>query len=290
MAQKVTQPSTKYRFHRIPDLDAPHVSNTLQCSRAPYRRGCQEDLIGMSNAPAPRRPGSRLRSLFALLFLASAAAYGQQTYVTRFDIYGGYAYLNSPHVSLAENGFQLQAGFRPVTWLSLGVDYSRSSGDLTLNPSLLLTSLQQQINGEIALYKGLGALPAAYNLSIPAHSVTQTIAGGPQLAFRHWKPVTLFLRPDLGAMHERATPNPAPGDSFADGVVASLAPAGYKTDWVAFYGFGGGVDFNFSKHVGVRVQADFVHDHLFGDLLQDSRNTVRLSVGPCFNMGKNIAP
>ena len=44
-----------------------------------------------------------------------------------------------------------------------------------------------------------------------------------------------------------------------------------------------------SKHVGLRVQADLVYDHLFSDTLQDGRLTTRFSVGPCFNLGKNIA-
>jgi hypothetical protein len=41
--------------------------------------------------------------------------------------------------------------------------------------------------------------------------------------------------------------------------------------------------------VGLRMQADFVHDHLFSDLLQNGRNTIRMSIGPCFNFGHNIA-
>ncbi|HUI41974.1 MAG TPA: hypothetical protein VL523_08400, partial [Terriglobia bacterium] len=97
---------------------------------------------------------------------------------------------------------------------------------------------------------------------------------------------TLFLRPDLGAIHEVATP--MPGDPIAKGIVAQLAPSGKKTDWTPFYGFGGGVDFLFSKHVGLRVQSDLVYDHLFNDLLKDGRLTVRFSVGPIFNFGKNI--
>ena len=39
----------------------------------------------------------------------------------------------------------------------------------------------------------------------------------------------------------------------------------------------------------VRVQADFVRDHLFDNLLKNPRNTVRFSIGPAFNFGPNIA-
>jgi hypothetical protein len=70
--------------------------------------------------------------------------------------------------------------------------------------------------------------------------------------------------------------------------VAQLAPAGKKQDWTIFYGFGGGADLLFSKHVALRVQADLVRDHLFNDILKDSRGTVRFSIGPCFNFGRNI--
>jgi hypothetical protein len=31
-----------------------------------------------------------------------------------------------------------------------------------------------------------------------------------------------------------------------------------------------------------------VHDHLFDDLLQNGRNTVRFAIGPGFQWGKNI--
>jgi hypothetical protein len=72
------------------------------------------------------------------------------------------------------------------------------------------------------------------------------------------------------------------------GVVAQLAPSGRKTDWTKFYGFGGGIDLNLTRRFGLRIQADLVHDHLFNDLLKDSRNTVRLSIGPAVQFGKNV--
>jgi len=227
----------------------------------------------------------------ALLPLALAAAslpaFGQQTYVSRFDLFTGYTYLDSPAVSLGENGFQFQAGARANRWLSLGFDYSISEGTLTLKPAMLLPSLQQQLGAELGAMAAAGEIPAGYALIVPAHSRTQTFAGGPQFNYRHFSKVTLFIRPSAGAIHEYATPQP--GDPIAAAVAAQLAPSGYKVDTVVFYGFGGGADFNFSRHVGLRVQADFVHDHLFSDLLQNGRNTVRVSIGPCFNFGGNVA-
>lgn len=212
---------------------------------------------------------------------------GQQSYIARYDAYAGYTYLDSPSISLGENGFHMQAGFRPRTWVSLGFDYSIVSGSGSITPNLLTTSLQQQLGAVLAQLASAGKIPPGYNLVLPIDSVTQNFAAGPQFAYRHWSAVTLFLRPSIGAVHEKATLRP--GDPIAAAIAAQLAPSGTKQDWAAFYGFGGGADVNFSKRFAVCVQADFVHDHLFSDLLKNGRNTVRISVGPAFQFGRNIA-
>jgi len=228
---------------------------------------------------------ARVLFLLAILLIA-LPAFGQQNYVSRYDIFTGYTFLDSPKVSLAEHGFHLQAGLRPKTWYSLGFDYSVATGDLTLTPDLLPTALQQSLAAQLGQLAAIGRLPAGYKLSVAANSNTQTFTMGPQLACRKLAKVTLFLRPSIGAIRETATPHPA--DAIATAIVAGLAPQGKKTDWTYFYGFGGGADFLFSKHVGLRVQADLVRDHLFNDILRESRGTVRFSVGPCFNFGRNI--
>ena len=233
--------------------------------------------------------------LFRVLFLLAALSalpvfqsFGQQTYVGRFDVYGGYAYLNSPHISLAENGFQFQAGVRVVSWLTLGFDYSRTTGDTTITPSMLTTDLQQQLGGTLQQLIQAGVIPASYTLVVPISSVTQTFAGGPQLSYHGWSHGTFFVRPALGDIHEAATAHPNAADPVATALVAQLIPSGIKKDDVIFYGFGGGVDLNLTKHVALRIQADFVHDHLFSDLLKDSRNTVRIGIGPAFQFGGNV--
>ena len=222
-----------------------------------------------------------------LLLMLAATVSGQQTYVSRFDFFGGYTYLDSPKVGLSEHGFHTQFGVRPWTWLSLGFDYSVAKGDLSITPNLLLDSLQQSLGAQLGALIKAGVLPANYSLVVPASSTTQTFAAGPQVAFRHWKPVTLFLRPSCGIIAETATPHP--GDPVSTGIVKQLSPTGSKHDNTIFYGFGGGIDFNVSKHVAIRMQTDLVRDHLFDDLLKDSRGTVRVSIGPAFNFGKNIA-
>jgi hypothetical protein len=222
----------------------------------------------------------------AVWFFMTSPAFGQQEYVSRYDAFAGYTFLDSPHVGLFENGFQFQAGVRPKTWYSLGFDYSISSGDLTLTPNLLTNALQQQLALQLQQLATAGLLPAGFTLSVPAHSSTQTFAAGPQLAYRHFSKITLFVRPSIGAIREVATPHPT--NVIAAAIAKQLVPSGQKTDWTAFYGFGGGGDLLFSRHVGLRVQADLVYDHLFSDLLRDGRFTTRFSIGPCFNFGKNI--
>ncbi|HXB70471.1 MAG TPA: hypothetical protein VNY05_19635 [Candidatus Acidoferrales bacterium] len=223
-----------------------------------------------------------------ILFLPSIPLSAQQTYVTRFDAYGGYAFLNSPHIGLFENGFAAQFGIRPRTWYSFGLDYSFSQGDLTLTPELLPAAKQASLGALFGQLSAAHQLPPGYALVIPARSRTQTFAVGPQLAYRHFEKMTLFLRPVFaGAIHELATPHP--GDAIAAAVVSQLAPSGTKTDTAGFVGFGGGFDVVVSRHFSLRTQADVVYDHLFNDLLNDGRWTVRFSVGPAFNFGKNIA-
>ncbi|MGA2771133.1 MAG: hypothetical protein ABSG26_09995 [Bryobacteraceae bacterium] len=232
--------------------------------------------------------GTLLIVVSVVLLLAASPVAAQQTYVSQFDVFAGYAFLNSPHIGLFENGFQAQFGYRPKPWYSLGFDFSRSTGDLVLTPDLLPPALSKPINDAIPQYIAAKLLPPGYVLAVSAHSTSLTFAVGPQLAYRHFSHLTLFIRPSLGAIHEEAVPHPGASDWFATHIAQELAPSGKKTDWTGFYGFGGGFDILFSKHVGIRTQADLVWDHLFNDVLADGRWTVRFSVGPCFNFGKNI--
>ena len=210
----------------------------------------------------------------------------QQSYVSRYDAFAGFSYFDSPKVSLQETGVALQAGIRMKRWYSLGFDYSHVSGDLTLTPNLLLNSLQQQIGANLGQLAAAGLLPPGYQLAVKSNSATQTFAAGPQFAYRHWSRVTPFIRPSMGAIREVATPKPT--DPIATMVVEQLTPSGHKLDWTGFYGVGGGFDFLPSKHFGLRVQADLVYDHLFNDILKDGRKTVRFSIGPAFNFGRNV--
>jgi hypothetical protein len=223
--------------------------------------------------------GTALAVLFAF---TGTTANAQQTYVSRYDVYAGFADIDSPMLGLNEHGFHLQAGMNMRTWLSVGADYSEGTGPQVLTPDLLPAALQATISGE---EKALGLV--GYHLAVPTDAATQTFAFGPQLVDRHYSKLTLFVRPSLGALRERAVPHPT--DLFSTGVVQVLAPAGFKLDWTGFYGFGGGAEVAVSKHIGIRGQMDVVYNHPFNDILADGRWTYRFSVGPSFHFGRNIA-
>lgn len=230
------------------------------------------------------------RTLWFLLFvfsLLAPQALAQQSYVGLFDVYGGFTYLASPDINLDTRGFHLQAGVNPKTWLAFGFDYSRSTGHTDITPSLLTSTLQTQLGGQIAGLITEGVIPPNYALAVPFDATTQTFAAGPQLMIRHWSAVTLFVRPSIGAIHEDATLHGT--DPVSQAIVAQLTPTGKETDWTGFYGFGGGAELNFGGHFSLRMQADFVHSHLFSDVLKNGRNTVRLSIGPAFHFGRNMA-
>jgi hypothetical protein len=221
-----------------------------------------------------------------LTLLVPAFGQQQQPYVSRYDLYAGYTFFDSPSVGLFENGFHVQVAVRPSIWYTLGFDYSNARGDQTLTPSLLPTTLQQELAALLAQLAAQGLVPPGFALAIRTHSVTQTFAAGPTITFRHFKHFTPFVRPSLGALRETATPKPR--DPISVLVVQLLAPAGKKTDWAGFYGFGCGVDIQLAKHFAWRVQTDVVYNHPFNDILKDGRWTVRFSVGPTFGIGPNI--
>lgn len=230
-------------------------------------------------------------SIVLLLFLVatSLTCFSQQTYVNRFDVYGGYGYFSTPSLNLSQNGFNGEFGWNWKSWLALGFDFSVFTGSNTITPSMLNSTLQATLAEEIAGLQAIGELPQGYQLRMPTSSNTYTYSAGPQINIRHFKPVTFFVRPALGSLHEVATLHPASDDPFAQQVAIALAgPNRQKTDTVTFYGFGGGMDFNISTHFGIRTAADYVHYNMFSNTLGSSQNSVRFSIGPTFRFGGNI--
>lgn len=249
--------------------------------------------------------------LAALLLTLSACAFAQQDYVGRYDFFTGFSYLDSPKLGLQQRGFNTQLGFNPRRWLAFGVDYSIQEGRASLVPSDLKTKYATPLNqlvaaGEAGAFAaappaGFGILlPSGYKLYAPFDATTQTYTIGPQLVYRHMKKISLFVHPSIGVIHENISINPH--DAFTQYIVlpallGNLPAVGATTpvirtrkpnDTTYFYGLGGGADYNLTKHFHIRADIEFVHVNLFSGLLADSRNSVRLSIGPTVNFGRNI--
>ena len=225
-------------------------------------------------------------ALSCVWLVAALSAESQQTDVQHYDVYAGFAGFETPWLNLAQRGFHLQTGDNMKPWLAVGFDYSEATGHNSLTPQVLKRSLQQELSAEIGLLIQEGVIPANYQLVVPLHAFSQTFALGPQVEYRHFRLVTLFVRPSLGAIRQRVTPHTT--DPVQAAVVAQLVRAGTKLDWQGFYGFGGGVEWNATSHFGIRAQADQVYWRLFNDLLAQGTWTTRYAAGVSYHFGRNI--
>ena len=230
--------------------------------------------------------GRMIGILLILSVVAAVPALAQQDYVGRWDVYGGFTPLVRPSLDLTEYGFNFQGGYRATTWVTLGFDYSVATGSNVLASGMLAPALASQLGAQLGQMAQAGLIPPNYTLAVPTNARTQTFQAGTDFPIRKFKTVTFYVRPNLGAMQLIATLRPA--DPIAKAVVAGLAPTGKKTDWTYFYGFGGGFEINVTPHFAMRFQADFAHDNVFDGILK-SGNTIRVSVGPAFQFGKNVA-
>src|ERR1035441_754457 len=244
----------------------------------------------------PHRPITRLIAFTAVLLSMASCLIAQQppspegpagqSYVGRFVLYTGFLYLDSPSISLSEPGIHIQAGMRWSRHISVGFDYSRGTGTTTIGLNHATPAIQNQFGPILAELIAANILPANYVAALPLSSVTQTFTMGPEFPYRRFKRFTPYIRPSCGIINEIATARPA--DHVTQILVNEVAPSGKEEEWTAFYGFGGGVAFNVTKHFSLIVQADLVHDHLFPDLLKNGRNTIRFSIGPGFQFGNNV--
>ena len=220
--------------------------------------------------------------LLLLLSLSVVTCVAQkQEYVSQYDAYFGFAYLTTPNMNLDERGWQAQFGYNYRRWVALGFDTSYFGG----NSSLTVPMLNNATVAKLAPV--LPYLPPGYTVWSPYHANTYTITGGPQFNYRNFKYVTLFIHPDIGAMYQMITVHPP--DPIMSGIVSQLIGPSMKTSqWVGFYGVGGGVDLNVSKHVGIRLQSDWVYTNLFDNLLKNPQYTWRMSASPTFRFGKTV--
>ncbi len=243
--------------------------------------------------------------LVVLLISLSACAFAQQSYVARYDVFTGFSYLNSPKLNLQQRGFNTQIGVNLRRWLAFGVDYSIQEGRAALVPNDLKTQYAAPLNGLVAegkagMLAGYG-FPAAYftgyTLFAPFDATTQTYTVGPQLVYRPKGKLAYFIHPSVGAIHENISLNPH--DAFTQHIVlpallgqlpgtTPILKSTKPNDTTYFYGLGGGLDYNLTKHFHLRADLEFVHVYLYSGLLANSRNSVRLSFGPTFSFGPNV--
>jgi len=230
------------------------------------------------------------------LFLVSTAlpSFSQQTDVRQFVVFGADTYLATPSLNLAQRGFDGDLGYNYRTWLSLGFDFGYYDGHSTLFPNDLSAGAQATIA------QFLGTLPAEERAAaeaflaggIPFNITTYTFEAGPQLNYRHFKKLTFFVRPALGALHAKAAVGKeffAAEPAFTTATCAVLGLVGCgKADTVPFYGFGGGISWEITPHIGIRATVDLAHYDFFSSLLNGGRNSARVSIGPKFSFGKNI--
>lgn len=215
----------------------------------------------------------------AIVFVLSGAAFSQQDYVPRYEGFAGYTYFTAPNINLVQRGYNLEFGVNLNSWLIVGGDYSWFQGHSDITVPDLTPAVQARLAPFLPV---LGPNP-----KLPFEGTTNTFTAGVQFNYRKLRWITLFARPAIGGLHESATLN-ATSPALAL-VVQAIAPGGKKTDLQPFYGVGGGFDLNVSRHVGLRVSADFVHVSLFSDLLANPRNGARVSMGPTFRFGRNVA-
>ena len=219
-----------------------------------------------------------MRRLFTcflfLLLLLSATCFAQQTDIRQFAAYSAFTYLSTPSLNLYQRGFNGDFGVNLRPWLTMGFDFGTYNGNNSLVPSYLNPTLA-------------ALLPPIPGLYVPGHATTYTYEAGPQLNYRHFKHLTLFVRPALGALHMNWECTST--DPLTQLIVKGLTGGslGVK-DTVVFYGFGGGATWEITPNFGIRVASDFVRFNVFSDTLNGPRNSVRVSIGTKFGFGKNI--
>ncbi|HZP23520.1 MAG TPA: hypothetical protein VFB04_08735 [Terriglobales bacterium] len=228
-------------------------------------------------------------AIVLFLLFASLTCLAQQTDIPQFSTFEAFSYYATPSLNLAQRGIDADFGVNVRPWLTLGLDFSYGDGGSTLFPNKLAPAVQAQL--------AQLPLPPGFVAAVPFSAQDYTYEGGPQFNYRHFKKLTLFARPALGAIHvafkgePQACGQPQLGCQIILTQILNqlVGPSLSKSDTVMFYGFGGGVTWEATRNIGVRVATDYVHENFFSNLLDGGRNSYRLTVGTKFSFGKNIA-
>jgi hypothetical protein len=231
----------------------------------------------------------RLLFCFLAIVLATTlTCFAQQTDIAQFNVVAGYSYLTTPSLNLAQRGFNGDFATNVRPWMSLGFDFSIFSGHSSLIPSYLNSATQTRLGSALAPLPApvRASLGAALNQGVPFNSSTYTYQMGPQFNYRHFKKVTLFVRPALGLLHAKIQTRPSP--ALTPLVSGLLGGKLSDADTSVFYGLGGGATWEITRNFGLRFTADLARYNFFGQQLNGARNSVRLSVTTKYGFGKNI--
>jgi hypothetical protein len=242
----------------------------------------------LADFPKARASGKEIfmrpKILFAFLLLVlftSLTGFAQQTDVRQFSAFGAYSYLSTPSLNLTQRGFDGDFGVNVRSWLTIGGDFSYGNGHSTLVQGDLNAATQAKLAPFLPL------LPPGFVLAVPYSSTTYTYEAGPQLNYRGFRKVTLFVRPALGALH--ANFNAGSSNPLVTQIVKGvLNGSTSSSDTVVFYGFGGGATWEITPNFGIRVASDLAHYNYFSNVLNGGRNSVRVVIGTKFSFGKNI--
>lgn len=226
--------------------------------------------------------------VLAFLLLTTLTCFSQQREITQFTIIAGPSYLATPSLNLAQRGFNGDFAQNVRPWLSMGFDFSVFTGHTSLLPQYLNTATQARLGSALAPLPApmRAALGAALNAGVPTDTSTYTYQMGPQFNYRHFRKVTLFVRPALGLLHAKIQTHPSA--AVTPLVMGLMGGKLSDADTSVFYGFGGGATWEIHPNFGLRIASDFARYNFFGQTLNGARNSVRLSVTTKFGFGRNI--
>jgi hypothetical protein len=233
-----------------------------------------------------------MRRLFfcglALFLFTTLTCFSQQNDIAQFSVIAGPSYLATPSLNLAQRGFNGDFAQNVRPWVSMGFDFSTFSGHTSLLPKYLNAATQTKLAGALAPLPVpvRAALGAGLNAGVPTDTATYTFQMGPQFNYRHFRKVTLFVRPALGLLHAKIQTKPAA--ALAPLVKGLMSGKLSDADTSVFYGFGGGATWEITRNFGLRATADLARYNFFGQTLNGARNSVRLSVTAKYGFGRNI--
>jgi opacity protein-like surface antigen len=178
-----------------------------------------------------------------LLFAGIASA---QDEAPKAEVFGGYSYL------------RVNVGFGAP-----GTNFNGGSGSFSYNP-----------NAWLGIVGDFGGYHTGNFVGVPVSANVISYVFGPKVAFRRGS-VTPFVQALFGGAHASFSNSCALARVRPQGGI----PCGSASENAFATALGGGVDWNATPHIGIRlVQAEYVMTRFFSE----TQNNVRVSTGVVF--------